>query len=121
MKKIKIFVLLVILGLIALIGYQNLGFLVVNHQFGINLLFFKYQTPEIANFVLLLAFFLAGLLLAYLSTLRGRWKSGREIKALTREVVSFQEKTAALENELAGLKNLPQNLEVAEGDVDVSS
>lgn len=121
MKKVKIVILLAILGLIVLIGYQNMDFIVVAHQFGINLLFFNYQSPEIQNGVLLLGFFVAGLLLAFIVTLRGRWQSARQIKALAREVDSCREQKAALEKELAGLKAGSRNLEAVDGNAGVSS
>ena len=118
MKKVKLVFLLLVMGLIVLVGYQNLGFLVVRHQFGVNLGFVNYQAPEISNLVLLLGFFLAGLLLALLLSIRGRWRSRRMIKEMTGEVASSREKITALENELAGLKAAPQILEAANGDAE---
>lgn len=114
MKKVKLVILILILVLFGTIGYQNMGFLMVKHQFGLNLLFDSYQTPEIQNGVLLLAFFVAGLLLAFIATLRGRWQSRRTIKSLTNEVVSSSEKIKALEKELAELKAVPQSTETVD-------
>lgn len=121
MKKVKLVVLLVILAVIVLIGYQNMGFLLVKHHFGINLWFVNYQSPEIQNGVLVLGFFVAGLLLAFIATLRSRWHARRAIKGLAGEVTSSSEKITALERELAALKAVPQNTETVEESTAVSS
>ncbi len=121
MKKAKIIVLLVVLGLIVLIGIQNRGVVLAKHQFGINLMFFSYLSPEVSNFVLLIGFFLVGLLLAYFSSLLGRFKAKKTIKELTGEVTSSREKIAALEKELAGLKAGSQSREAVDGVSVVSS
>ncbi len=121
MKKVKLVVLLIVVGLIALIGYQNLGFLFVKQQFGINLGFVKYQTPEIANVALLLGFLAAGFLLAFAFSLRGRWRARRAIKDLTAEVTAAREKITAVEKELADLKFVPQPPEADEDNADSAS
>jgi uncharacterized integral membrane protein len=120
MKKVKIVVLLVILGLIALIGVQNRDFILVTQQFSINLLFFNYQSPEIPNFALLIAFFMAGLLLAYFSSLMERFRARRVIKDLTGQVNAGREKSEALEKELAGLKAIPKEPEAMDGGPDAN-
>ena len=104
MKKVKIVVLLVLAGLVAVIAYQNSGFALMKHQFNINLMFFKYQSPEIANFVLLIAFFAVGLLLAYFSNLLERFKSRKTVRELTGQITACRDQNAALEKELAGYK-----------------
>jgi hypothetical protein len=121
MKKVKIVVSLLILGLIALIGFQNREFVLVTQQFGINLLFYRYLSPEIPNFALLIAFFMAGLLLAYFSGLKARFQSRRAIKALTGQLDSCREKIAALEQNPAGLKTVPKEPEVMESGPDATS
>lgn len=115
MKKVKIFVVVVILGLIAVVGYQNKGFISETAEFHV----FLYH-PTIPYITLMAGLFLAGLLLAYFSTLLGRFKSKRAIKELTGQVASGQEKIAALEKELAGLKAGPQSLETMDGGADVA-
>lgn len=118
MKKVKLVVLLVILAFIAFIGFQNSGFILVKHQFGVNLGFTSYQTPEIQNGILLLGFFLAGLMLAFISTLRGRWQARRTIKGLTGEVAASNEKIATLEKELLDLKadrQIPESVDQTAG------
>ncbi len=121
MKKVKLVILILILVFFGIIGYQNMGFLLVKHQFGLNLWFASYQTPEIQNGILLLVFFVAGLLLAFISTLRSRWQSRRTIKALTSEVTDSSEKITALERDVAELRAVPQNVETVDESTVVSS
>ena len=81
----------------------------------------NYQTPEIQNGVLLFGFFVAGLLLAFITTLRSRWHSRRAIKGLASEVTFSSEKITALEKELAVLKAVPQQTETVDESTAVSS
>ncbi|MEW6079352.1 MAG: LapA family protein [Thermodesulfobacteriota bacterium] len=121
MKKVKIIVLLIVVGLIGLIGFQNREVVLDAQQFGINLLFYSYQSPEIPNFALLIAFFLAGLLLAYFSSLKGRFQSGRTIKELTGQLDDCREKIAVLEKDRGGLKAVPNTPEVVETGPDAGA
>ncbi|MFZ5562748.1 MAG: hypothetical protein ACOZBW_01750, partial [Thermodesulfobacteriota bacterium] len=61
MKKVKFVLLLVIVGLIGFIAWQNSGFVVDRRPFKV----LTYESPKIYNGVIILSAFLIGALLAY--------------------------------------------------------
>ena len=65
MKNLKIAFWIILFAFIGLILFQNREFYMSQHSLGIDLMFFNYQTPEVPNAVLFLAFFFAGLLISY--------------------------------------------------------
>ena len=83
MSKIKTVFWIVVIGLIVLVFFQNQGFFLTQYGLRINLLFIKYQSPEVPSVVLFLAFFLAGLLMAYFFGLAERFRLKKMIKNLT--------------------------------------
>jgi len=69
MKKVKLIVLVLAIGLIALVFFQNLPYLMAQPHLLINLYIpgFQYDFSSITNAVLLAGVFLIGLLIAYFS------------------------------------------------------
>ncbi|MDY6905751.1 MAG: LapA family protein [Thermodesulfobacteriota bacterium] len=104
MKKIKIGLWLIVVGLIALVIYQNREFIFIQHHFGVNLFVTSYQTPELPNIVILVIFFVVGFLAAYIPGLAARFRSNKTIKALNKQVSASNEKISALEREINVLK-----------------
>ncbi|MDY6822472.1 MAG: LapA family protein [Thermodesulfobacteriota bacterium] len=104
MKKIKIGFWLIVIGLIALVIYQNRDFIFIQHHFGVDLLFVSYQTPEWPNIVILLGFMVVGFLAAYIPGLTHRFRSNKTVKELNRRLKTYSDKINALERELNTLK-----------------
>ena len=88
MKKVKIVFWLIILIIIAIIIYQNLGFLKDKPELSLNALFVQYNDSQFSNAVIVTVVFLAGLLVSYFSSLADRFKSRKTIKKLNTEIVS---------------------------------
>ncbi|MFO8048536.1 MAG: hypothetical protein R6U29_05835 [Desulfosudaceae bacterium] len=105
MKKIKFGLFVIVLLLIALLGYQNRDILFINHSFGFNLGLVEYRTPELPNVAMLAGFFILGCLLVYLSTLTGKFKNRKTIKELNNLLNSCKEENKRLENEVLSLSS----------------
>ena len=105
MKKIKILFWLIVIALLALIMYQNQNFLFAEHNLRINLGFYANQTPPVPSIIIFCSFFMVGLLLAYFSTLSGRFKSHRTIKELKQKIALYKEKNVALEKQVQNAKS----------------
>ena len=88
MNKVKTVFWLIIFGLIMLVFFQNREFFMAKQGFIIDLVFAKYQSPEVPNAVLFLALFLAGLLIAYFFGLAERFKLKKTIKNLNTKIAS---------------------------------
>ncbi|MDY6832274.1 MAG: lipopolysaccharide assembly protein LapA domain-containing protein [Thermodesulfobacteriota bacterium] len=97
MKKAKIVVVLVIVFVIGFIGWQNAGFVTDQRPFKV----LTYESPEIYNGVVILAAFLLGALLVYISGLLARFKARKEIKDLTARIEACQMEKSALQKEKA--------------------
>lgn len=93
MKRVKIVLSLVIMGFIAVVCWQNSGFIMGHRPFKI----ITYQSPDIYNGVLLLGAFLVGLLIAYIYSLGERFKSRKRIKDLTARLDACNSRVAELE------------------------
>ncbi len=105
MKKAKIFFWLIVFGFIALIIYQNRSFFLATQSLGINLFFKAYQTPEIPNAVLFVAFFLIGVFLTYVFCLFDKFKANKTIKQLRQSVDSYQKTMETMKKDLENIKN----------------
>ena len=78
MKKVKIGFWLILIAFLVLVGYQNKAFFLQRHTFDINVwVTAPYKTAEIYNAVLFGACCVAGLVLAYLSSLFERFKANK--------------------------------------------
>ena len=99
--------LVIVLGLISLIIYQNWGFIIHKEKLSMNIYFWQDEFQELTNGVLLLALFLIGFLLSYFSNLSVRFKASKKIKALNSINDSQQEMIAALKSKLEALQTVP--------------
>lgn len=107
MKKVKIGFWLIIIAFLALVGYQNKAFFLQKHTFDLNIwVTAPYETPEVYNAVLFGACFVAGLIIAYLSSLFGHFKANKTIKQLTKTVNDQKAQTEQLQTEIDALKNV---------------
>lgn len=115
MKKVKLAFWFIILVLFALIVYQNQEYFLAKHSIGINLYFTKGVTPDVYNLIIVVVFFGAGLLVAYISSLFERFKANKTIKELRGTVQSLQgnvsetKKDADSLNTSAGSRNGSEN------------
>lgn len=98
MKKVKYVFWLVIAGLVALVVYQNQEIFMAKHSLGINLYFFKEETPELVAGVYYLSMFLIGLLISYFFSLSQKFKSRKTIRQLNEKIAANQKKIAELES-----------------------
>ncbi len=101
MKKVKIALWIIVFGFIGLIIYQNREFFMAESRLVINLVFFYYETPYLANAIFFVAFFLFGILLSYFFSLFKHFRDTKTIKALKAKEASLVETVAALEKQVA--------------------
>lgn len=104
MNKTKMIFWLIILGIIAILFFQNQNFFLTPQNLRINLLFKTFQTPELPSFLFFLAFFLLGFLIVYFSGLYTKYKQNQTIKGLNSKINSQQEAILKLEAENKSLK-----------------
>lgn len=100
MKKVKLLLWLVVLGLIALGVYQNLPLLKEQVALKLNLWVFGPFQAELRFGVLMLGLFIAGLLIAYFFSLAHRFKTRKTIRKLNESLQAEQKKVAELESRL---------------------
>ena len=98
MKKFKLLLWLIVLGLIALVVYQNKGFLMQTQEVEVNL-WIQHYNVELNIGVILLGLFLAGLLISYFFSLAHRFKTRKTIKKLNEELTIERKKVAELESQ----------------------
>lgn len=96
MKKVKIVLLLVIVGVICAIAWQNKGFVLDQRPFKV----LTYESPRIYNGVIILSAFLVGALMAYGSGLLSRFKAAKTIRELKAQVEVCQVEKSTLEKEI---------------------
>jgi len=103
MKKIKIVVVLVIVFTIGFIGWQNAGFVTDQRPFKV----LTYESPAIYNGVLILAAFLLGALLVYVSGLSAQFKAKKTIRELTTQLTDCLTEKGALQKEVGAAAQPP--------------
>lgn len=105
MKKLKLIALVLAIGLIAMVFYQNRSFLTNQSNFHIDLYFSYLEYFGISNAMLLAGFFLIGLLISYFLSLSNRFKSNKTIKNLNAAIASQQETINSLKSEIESLQS----------------
>jgi uncharacterized integral membrane protein len=92
---------------IALLIFQNQAFFLSNQALRVNLGVIKaYHTPQLPIAILVLFFFLGGVLIAYLFNLSARFKARRTIKKLNATIASQGTEVDGLRRELNALKGI---------------
>ena len=107
MKKATLIIWVIIFGVIALLIFQNQAFFLSNQALRVNLGVIKaYHTPQLPIAILVLFFFLGGVLIAYLFNLSARFKARRTIKKLNATVATQGTEVDGLRRELNALKGI---------------
>ncbi len=107
-KRVKIGIWVIILGLLALMVFQNQNFFLAKQSLGLNLYFKNYSLPEVVNIFLFFICFLAGLLFAVYFIFFDRFKLKKTNKTLNTTINTHLEKISSLEKELETLKPFDQ-------------
>jgi hypothetical protein len=101
MKNLKIVLWLILVGITALIVFQNWEFFSLKKSLMVNVyLAPHYNTPELPYAVWFFACFFIGLLIAYFFSLMERFKSRKTIKELNAKTDSLLEMISQLRKEL---------------------
>jgi len=104
MKKATLIIWVIIFGFIALFIFQNQDFFLAQNSHSLNLGIKHYSVPGLYNAILVLVFFFAGLIIAYLFSLSARFKAKRTIKKLNTTIASHLNEIAELKDEINKLK-----------------
>ena len=112
MKKVKIALWIIIFGFIGLIIFQNRGFFMSESRMLLDLGFFYYESPFLANAIFFVAFFLVGMLISYFSSLFKHYKDAKTIKTLKAKETSLVEAVSSLEKQLNATKASGEPIEV---------
>ncbi|MBI5579878.1 MAG: LapA family protein [Deltaproteobacteria bacterium] len=109
MKKAKLIIWLLVLGLMGLVIFQNEDhFLNAQQSLRLNLgVFPEYHSPQLPMVFFYLTFFLYGLLVAYGFGLPERFRKRKTIKRLTIADAQRAKEMAELNTELARIKGEP--------------
>jgi uncharacterized integral membrane protein len=106
MKKVKIALWVIFLGLIAIIFFSNKDYFMAKQGIQINLFFTEpFHIQELPNIIYFLIFFLAGFLIAYFISLSERFKSKKTIKNLNAAATSQLKEISVLKKEIESLKS----------------
>ena len=107
MKKATLIIWVIIFGFIALVIFQNQAFFLAKQSLRINLgIFEERHSPELPNAIVVLLFFFAGLLIAYLFSISARFKAKRTIKKLKATITSHNDELSDLKREINTLKGI---------------
>ena len=112
MKKATLIIWVIIFGVMALVIFQNQAFFLTNQSLQVNLgVMEAYHTPELPIAIMVLLFFLTGILIAYLFNLSARFKARRTVKKLNTTIASHNAEVADLRREIDSLKGIetPEN------------
>ncbi|WP_319525578.1 hypothetical protein [uncultured Desulfosarcina sp.] len=101
MKKVKIALWILIFGFVGLLIFQNRGFFMAESRLMLDLGFFYYETPFLANAIFFVAFFLAGMLITYFFGLFRQFRDAKTIKTLKAKEASLVETVSSLEKRLS--------------------
>jgi uncharacterized membrane protein len=106
MKKVKIVLWIILIGIIAVIVYSNKNYFFDTKQSIQILVPFKepYTFKEMPNAVYFLIFFVIGFFIAYFFSLAERFKSKKTIKNLNAAATSQLDEISTLKKEVNSLK-----------------
>ena len=103
MTNFKIGFWAVIFGLMGIVIFQNQDFFMVKQSLSIDLIFKKYEIPELFRAILFVAVFLTGFIISYIFTLIDRLRFRKVVKSLGATIDSQNENITSLINELESL------------------
>ena len=104
MKKVKIAFWMIVFCFVGLLIFQNREFFLSDSRMVLDLGFFYYETPFLANAIFFVAFFLVGVLISYISGLFQHFKDAKAIKTLKAKEASLIEAVSSLEQQLTTVK-----------------
>ena len=117
MKKAKIAFWIILIGLLGLIVYQNQGYFLTKHSLDINLWFTRRVVPPVQNVMIIVAFFLFGLLIALIHNLFERYRTNKTIKELRNTIKTNQATISQMRQEIDALKPSSGELPAVSPDV----
>ena len=101
MKKLKLILWVIFIGIIGLIVFQNIEYLLAKQSMLFNFYFREpYQSPPMPNAVWFLSCLVIGFLISYFSNLVDRFKSNKIQKELTAKIDSQIDMISKLRNQL---------------------
>ena len=110
MKKVKIAFWIVVFGFVGLVIFQNRDFFMSESRLILNLGFYYYETPFLANAIFFVALFLVGILISYFLGLFKHFQDAKTIKILKAKEASLVETVATLEKQLSTPKVIAEPL-----------
>jgi len=115
MKKIKLFVMLLVLALVLVFAFQNQTYFQEKQHLSLTLpLLDPYSTPEVSTAVVCLVCFFLGFLFSFMISISGRMKRKRTIKSLNGSVKKREKEIEALKNEIKEVVPAPKPVELVE-------
>ncbi len=106
MKKSTLAIWAIVFGMLALLIFQNQEFFMAKQTLRLNLGVKEYHLPEMANALLILIFFVAGIVLTFLFGLSARFKARRTIKKLNATIAKQDKELSELKTEVDALKGV---------------
>ncbi len=104
MGNLKTGLWIVIVGFVGLLFFQNQEVFLAKRTLRMDLLFAKYQSPELPDVLLFICTFAIGYLISYFVNLSSRFKFKKLIKQLTSTLDAQQKELTSLKSEIDGLK-----------------
>jgi len=104
MGNLKTGLWIVIVGFVVLLFFQNQEVFLAKRTLRIDLLFAKYQSPELPDVLLFICTFAIGYLISYFVNLSSRFKFKKLIKQLNSTLDAQQKELTGLKSEIDGLK-----------------
>lgn len=99
MRKLKLFLAVVFLGVFGLLIFENRALFGQWYAFDFNFIFYKYRAPKMVVGVYFIAVFLMGFLIAYFSGLMDKYRARRTIRSLENQLAAREEGAPALQSE----------------------
>ena len=119
MRKVKIFLLVVVIALVVLFVTQNQPYFQERHRFALDPFVLEPITlPELPNLVYFCICFGLGALITWLAMLIGRFRLKKEIKGLKQTTTSQQVQIDTLSRELAEAKAIPAGIDTGARPLD---
>ncbi|NOY70323.1 MAG: DUF1049 domain-containing protein [Deltaproteobacteria bacterium] len=95
MRKLKLFLAIVFLGVFGLLIFENRTLFGQWYAFDFNFIFYKYRAPEVVVGVYFIAVFLMGFLIAYFSGLMDQYRFRRNIRRLEKQLAVLEKEALA--------------------------
>ena len=113
MGNLKTGLWIVIVGFVVLLFFQNQEVFLAKRTLRMDLLFAKYQSPELPDVLLFICTFAIGYLISYFVNLSSRFKFKKLIKQLNSTLDAQQKELTGLKSEIDDLKtaSVKQNKE----------